>query len=89
MGVDMKYGIVTVEHEPHTPLNDSDEPVIVFRAQDKLSVPMLARYENLYVQAQPDSFNPDEDEFVQKVRSVREEFLRWQGENADKVKLPD
>lgn len=99
MGYDLKYGRVTVEHGDKihgsdndgkaVPLNESDEPVMVFRAQDKLTVPLLARYENLYVATQPDNFDADTDPFVIGLRTAREEFQKWQQANPDKVKLPD
>lgn len=41
MPVDAKYGKVTLEHGDHIP---DDEPVIVFRAKDKLLPQVLAHY---------------------------------------------
>jgi hypothetical protein len=66
-----------------------DEPVMVFRAQDKLTVPLMARYENLYVATQPDGFDADNDPFMNSVRAQRDAFHEWQQANPDKTKLPD
>jgi hypothetical protein len=87
MGFDLKYGQVTLENHPES--MGEDEPVIVFRAQDKLVVPLLARYENLYVATQPDGFDADADPFVNAVREQRARFHEWQQANPDKTKLPD
>jgi hypothetical protein len=41
MAIDRKYGRVTLEHGAHIP---DDEPVVVFRARDKLLPKVLAYY---------------------------------------------
>lgn len=41
MPIDRKYGRVTLEHGAHIP---DDEPVVVFRAKDRLLPKMLAYY---------------------------------------------
>lgn len=46
MGVDGKYGRVTVEHVRSTPIGD-DEPVVLFRAQDQLLPKVLEYYASL------------------------------------------
>lgn len=88
MAFDLKYGHVSVENQPGSRLGD-DEPVIVFRAQDTLLLPLLARYENLYSNTQPDGFKPEDSEFVQGVRQVCAAVAEWQAQYRDKVKLPD
>lgn len=85
--LDLKYGQVTLENRPES--MEEDEPVIVFRAQDALAVPLLARYENLYTQAQPDGFDADADPFVTAIRNQRERFHEWQQAHADQTRLPD
>lgn len=87
MPLDRKYGKVTLEHKPDS--MEDDEPVVVFRAQDKLLVPLLARYENLNTAAKPDGFDPDQDEFTQQARDTVVAIAKWQAKHADKVKLPD
>ena len=41
MAIDRKYGRVTLEHGAHIP---DDEPVVVFRAKDRLLPKVLAYY---------------------------------------------
>lgn len=48
MAYDGKYGHVTLEHGDHIP---DDEPVIVFRAKDKLLPQVLAYYHMLCMEA--------------------------------------
>lgn len=43
MGVDLKYGRITVEHERRIPIGD-DEPVFLFRAKDELLPALLDQY---------------------------------------------
>lgn len=88
MALDLKYGQVTVEHEPGTSLNGTDEPVFVLRAQDKLAVQTIARYRNFAAQIEEEESQRSE-EFFTVLDNVLEAFTDWQRENADKVKLPD
>jgi len=84
-----KYGNITVENDNGThPLNDSDEPIFMFRAQDALLVPLLARYKNMRVQAVPDGSDPPY-EWLTDLDAHVERILTWQQENPDRVKLPD
>lgn len=46
MGIDLKYGTVTVEKVRNRPIGD-DEPVVVFRAQDTLLPEVLRAYEQM------------------------------------------
>jgi hypothetical protein len=58
MGLDGKYGRVTVEHVRERPIGE-DEPVFLFRAQDELLLKVLIHYHDLCKQAgsPPDHLN--------------------------------
>lgn len=89
MALDEKYGDVTVENDSETsPLNGSEEPVFLFRAQDKLLVPLLARYRNLRRQAVQDG-QSEPMEWLADLDARIEGIQSWQENNADRVKLPD
>lgn len=78
MPVDPKYGRVTLEHGSHIPDN---EPVIVFRAKDKLLPQVLAHYHMLCMHAG----SP-----MRHLRLVAEAFQRikaWQ--SMYETKVPD
>lgn len=60
-----------------------DEPVFILRAQDKLSMPMLARYENMARQIED---GPSQEWFM-NLGAVMHTFNDWQHEN--KTKVPD
>ena len=61
-----------------------DEPVMIFRAQDGLSVPALNEYV-LTVTSKGDSTNPMT---VETAAARLEAFQRFQREHPDRVKLP-
>lgn len=46
MGIDNKYGRVTVERVRNRPIGD-DEPVVLFRSQDKLLPQVLEAYRTI------------------------------------------
>lgn len=78
MPIDGKYGKVTLEHGGHIP---DDEPVIVFRAKDKLLPGVLAHYHMLCMHAG----SP-----MRHLRMVAEAFYRVKGWQQDHVtKTPD
>jgi hypothetical protein len=79
MGYDSKYGKVTTEHGDIP----ADEPVIVFRARDALTVPMLKFYAQL---CQEEGSPP---RHVDLVRSTRDTFQCWQNDHPDQVRTPD
>lgn len=78
MGYDRKYGKVTTEHGSIP----EDEPVIVFRARDRLSPDVIAYYGSLCVKASPD-FHQD------LVKGTLQAFLDWQRDHPDQVRTPD
>lgn len=76
MAIDGKYGRVTLEHGGHIP---DDEPVVVFRAKDKLLPQVLAHYHMLCMHAG----SP-----MRHLRIISETFNRikgWQSEHDTKV----
>lgn len=76
MPYDGKYGKVTLEHGDHIP---EDEPVIVFRAKDQLTIQLLDYYEMLCkVAGSP-------KRHIDMVAKRRREFKDWQGKNETKV----
>ena len=79
MGYDGKYGRVTTEHGDIP----DDEPVIVFRARDKVTINMLAHYHQVCMM----SGSP-----MRHLRLIAETFFRfrkWQQDNPEQVKVPD
>lgn len=88
MAKDHKYGDVTVENEPGTPLNGTDEPVFILRAQDQEAMPTIARYINRYRQIEDPEAQRSE-EFFTTLDEVQEAFRAWQTANRDKMKLAD
>lgn len=77
MAVDRKYGRVTIEHGSI----GENEPVVVFRAQDKLLPAVLDYYQQLCAQAgSPQAHVSMLDETLRQVRV-------WQEENP--VKVPE
>jgi len=82
MAQDRKYGKITVEKEPHTPLPD-DEPVFLIRAQDLASVSTIQFYRE---QAQKAGAP---EEFLDSLGEVQNDFMKWQRENVNRVKTPD
>lgn len=89
MANDLKYGRITAEHggrvhgKPGVPLNESDEPVFVLRAQDVTSGATLAEYRR---QSETYGASP---EHLASLDEAIQAFARWQDENAALVKVPD
>ncbi len=84
--IDDKYGMDTagsVRKLADGKLVRDDEPLIVFRAQDSLSVPLLEEYARMCRRAgaQPSLLAVLYDRIAQ--------FARWQAENPGLVKVPD
>jgi hypothetical protein len=79
MGYDSKYGKVTTEHGDIP----DDEPVIVFRAQDRLSVSALRAYFELCMVA------GSPQRHLTLVSSTIRRFAGWQNEHVGQVKVPD
>lgn len=77
MGIDQKYGRVTTEHGNI----GEDEPVIVFRAQDRLLPKLLAYYHLFCLKAGSPKRHLD------LILSTRDVVLDWQEVND--VKTPD
>ncbi len=65
-----------------TPIPD-DEPIILFRAKDKLTPQMLEAYKKLCLDA---GCQPGQ---IESLDPMIEKFKNWQAANPDKVKLPD
>lgn len=78
MPVDGKYGRVTLEHGDHIP---ADEPVIVFRAKDALTGPLLAHYHMLCMNAGSPMRH------LRIVAEAHKRFREWQ--RSHPVKVPD
>lgn len=79
MGADGKYGRVTTEHGTIP----DDEPVIVFRARDRLTPEVIEHYAQLCGQAGSPDFH------VSRVLSAARSFRQWQQEHPDQVRTPD
>lgn len=79
MGYDSKYGRVTTEHGDIP----EDEPVIVFRARDKITCEMLGIYWNLC----KDAGSPKRH--LDLIKETHDTFVSWQKANPDKVRTPD
>lgn len=62
-----------------------DEPIIVFRAQDKHVEPLLARYE---VQVDGQSNRPSQ-EWFDGLAEKRAEFAEFREQHPDRMKTPD
>ncbi len=75
MGFDGKYGKVTTEFGDIP----ESEPVLVFRAQDRLLPAVLFEYHRL-----ADAFGSPE-KHLGLIRAARERVLEWQAENPTKV----
>lgn len=75
MAVDRKYGRVTTERGAI----GENEPVVVFRAQDKLLGPLLDHYMALCVAAGSSQNHLD------LIQGNREEVRAWQEENYTRV----
>lgn len=79
MGTDGKYGRVTTEHGDIP----DDEPVIVFRARDRLVPPMLDEY----LQLCRDEGSPQRH--LDLVTKAMHQIIDWQREHQDRVRTPD
>lgn len=78
MGVDLKYGQVTVERVRTTPIGE-DEPVVVFRAQDQLMPKVLAYYAAQAIRAGSPA------EHVQLIQQAHDRVVAWQSANRTQV----
>lgn len=79
MAYDRKYGKITTERG----FIPEDEPVILFRAQDKLSYYVVRIYHTLCTVA---GCRP---QHLQQIKEASEAIGDWQQDNAERVKLPD
>ncbi len=75
MAIDRKYGTVTLEHGDIA----ADEPVVVFRAKDRLLPEVLAFYRGLCA----DSGSPDRH--LDLIGESASAVVRWQAEHGNKV----
>lgn len=78
MGIDRKYGRVTVENERRLPIGD-DEPVFLFRAKDALLPQVLELYAGLCVSA------GCPQEHVQGILEAKQDIKDWQRTNGKLV----
>jgi hypothetical protein len=79
MGFDRKYGVVTTEHGEIP----DDEPVVVFRARDALLPALLAKYQQMCLEA---GSPPRHYELISESLASVES---WQRANPDRVRTPD
>jgi hypothetical protein len=79
MGYDGKYGKVTTEHGDIP----DDEPVIVFRAQDRFSADVLRFYRELCKE------NGSPQRHLNLIAMTQAKFAAWQEVHANRVKVPD
>lgn len=79
MGYDGKYGKVTTEHGDIP----DDEPVIVFRARDLLTGPLISEYYLLCKMA------GSPERHLGLVQQAWTRFANWQEANEDKTRMPD
>ena len=79
MGYDSKYGKVTTEHGDIP----ADEPVVIFRAQDRLSVNVLKLYYELC------KANGSPDRHLSLISGAMMRFAAWQEQHRAQVKIPD
>ena len=79
MGHDRKYGRVTTEHGDIP----DNEPVIVFRARDRLTPKLIGIYWNLCKEAGSPQRHLD------LVNGTIDVFEHWQDMHQDKVRTPD
>lgn len=79
MGHDRKYGQVSTEHGDIP----ADEPVIVFRARDAMTIPLLEQYRDLCSRAGSPQRHLD------LIEGTRNQFLGWQAGNPSQVRVPD
>ena len=79
MGYDRKYGRVTTEHGDIP----DDEPGVVFRGRDSQVPELLEQYRLLC----EDAGSPQRH--LDLIQGTLNEISAWQGENPDRVKVPD
>lgn len=79
MAIDNKYGRVTLEHGNI----GEDEPVVVFRAQDKLLPKVLAYYRLFCWKVRSPKHH------LQLIDDSLEKVEEWQSNNLSKVKIPE
>jgi hypothetical protein len=79
MAIDHKYGRVQLEHSTI----GEDEPVIVFRAQDKLLVPLLDAYAKLCRE------EGSPDHHLDLIATTKGIVQEWQHKHADQVRIPN
>jgi hypothetical protein len=79
MGYDRKYGRDITKHGDIP----DDEPVIVFRARDKLTCPLLSAYYELCKKAGSPARH------LELIEGTYTVFADWQEANTDKVRTPD
>lgn len=77
-----KYGNVEVELPAESMNFDSNEPCVIFRAQDSLAISALRFYRELCAVRGCESTYQTIDQAV-------DEFVDWASHHADRVKLPD
>lgn len=65
-----------------------DEPIFIFRAQDKFSVNVLEYYREL-VHDRSEIGREGLHEWEADLGSDTNDFINWQRDNRDKVKVPD
>lgn len=87
MAIDRKYGKVTAErgdvaHGDGVPLNESDEPCFVIRAQDVLAVAAIRDYAHR-------AFHKGLADVAGGAHAAADAVADWQFANEDAVKDPD
>lgn len=76
MPIDKKYGRVTLENQRNV---GEDEPVIVFRAKDRLLPSLLRAYYSLCVGAH------SPENHLAAIIDTRETIEKWQAENGAQI----
>lgn len=84
MSIDRKYGHVTVETDSSEhPLNGTDEPVFLIRANDLSAIEALHDYRRA-----ADMVGADEA-MTDMIENAIEDFTMWQLEHSEYLKIPD
>lgn len=89
MAYDDKYGVITAERgnivhgRSGVPLNESDEPVFIIRAQDVIGPAAVLEYAKLA------ELIGATHEHVDAVREVVKNMQYWRRMNPNLVKVPD
>jgi len=79
MGYDGKYGKVTTEHGDIP----DDEPVIVFRARDKMVPAMISFYRSLC----QDNGSPQRH--LDLIQRCANNIIQWQADHPERTRQPD